>query len=70
MQCHLGKHQWEDTGPRGAGSEKGLDGVSFPVERTKKERTKPKHILYDLSMKIILEFIPLLPSVLTQSQKE
>ena len=39
MQCHLGKHPWEDTGPRGAGSEKGLDGVSFPVERTKKERT-------------------------------
>lgn len=37
MQCHLGKHPREDTGPRGAGGEKGLDGVSFPVERTKKK---------------------------------
>ena len=37
MQCHLGKHPREDTGPRGADSEKGLDGVSFPVGRTKKK---------------------------------
>lgn len=41
MPCHLEKCQREDTGPRGAGSEKGLDGVSFPVERTLKKR-KPR----------------------------
>lgn len=38
MPCHLGKCPREDTGPRGAGSEKGLDGVSFPVERTLKKK--------------------------------
>lgn len=35
MQCNPGKHPREDR-PWGAGSAKGLAGVSFPVERTKK----------------------------------
>ena len=40
MPCHLGKCQREDTGPRGAGSEKGLDGVSFQLKELKKKENQ------------------------------